>query len=786
MCTAYKERKKIDFNRYPELEAFIMCALIAGIIMIPAMILNHGYFALSNDFSAEEIPFGMLMNRAIKSGETWSWGIDLGGNLLESFGFYNIGSVFYWISLLFPAELYPRVIGWLFILKIAVAGYSSALWMKRYLHKKDAILIGAMLYAFSGAQCINIVFYHFQDVIALFPFMLAALDKMILDKKKGCFALACAVNLLCNPIFFWGTTCFTVLYYIFRFLLPNLREKGQIKNILTCFWEGILGCLISGVIVVPTFLSMMGNKRATAVLPISDWFLMTVKEWLIEVGAFFFPAESMDSYSAIVSNDWGSWGIYLPLFGLAFVLTYIFHEKNWLSSLIKCCFVMAVIPILNSVFIAFSPDRYGRWLFMFSLLLSLATAVVCEKADKYRDSLKYGLIISMGVILTFTIALCCLKRIHYDGIEIFRIHRFVLNIMSAVLGVVVLAAIIKNKRSECTKIYKGATIFFSVCLLGVSVFDYQNGALDNTGINFRIESNQYSKNVSTYLTEIPSLLKRNVLPYRYYFDEGIGYTYYNLSMTNELPSTNSFISTCHSSVFDFYRALGINRGNMSPAGPVGMQELLGARYIVTMKKLSNLKLIKHIKNANNQDFYIYANQAALPMGTLYDSYITKSEFNKVSAELRALVMLHTLVIEDQDVEKVEKQLKHAPEYIELAGEELLKRTIQNKNPNSNFETKKNTLNIRLEADKKEFAFYSIPYDRFWKVKVNGYDAEMYNCNGLIAIPVKKGENIIEFRYEYTPFKVGISLSAVGCVLFALYDRLQKNVKQKESSENNEK
>ena len=779
MCTAYKERKKIDFNRYPELEAFIMCALIAGIIMIPAMILNHGYFALSNDFSAEEIPFGMLMNRAIKSGETWSWGIDLGGNLLESFGFYNIGSVFYWISLLFPAELYPRVIGWLFILKIAVAGYSSALWMKRYLHKKDAILIGAMLYAFSGAQCINIVFYHFQDVIALFPFMLAALDKMILDKKKGCFALACAVNLLCNPIFFWGTTCFTVL-------LPNLREKGQIKNILTCFWEGILGCLISGVIVVPTFLSMMGNKRATAVLPISDWFLMTVKEWLIEVGAFFFPAESMDSYSAIVSNDWGSWGIYLPLFGLAFVLTYIFHEKNWLSSLIKCCFVMAVIPILNSVFIAFSPDRYGRWLFMFSLLLSLATAVVCEKADKYRDSLKYGLIISMGVILTFTIALCCLKRIHYDGIEIFRIHRFVLNIMSAVLGVVVLAAIIKNKRSECTKIYKGATIFFSVCLLGVSVFDYQNGALDNTGINFRIESNQYSKNVSTYLTEIPSLLKRNVLPYRYYFDEGIGYTYYNLSMTNELPSTNSFISTCHSSVFDFYRALGINRGNMSPAGPVGMQELLGARYIVTMKKLSNLKLIKHIKNANNQDFYIYANQAALPMGTLYDSYITKSEFNKVSAELRALVMLHTLVIEDQDVEKVEKQLKHAPEYIELAGEELLKRTIQNKNPNSNFETKKNTLNIRLEADKKEFAFYSIPYDRFWKVKVNGYDAEMYNCNGLIAIPVEKGENIIEFRYEYTPFKVGISLSAVGCVLFALYDRLQKNVKQKESSENNEK
>lgn len=75
-------------------------------------------------------------------------------------------------------------------------------------------------------------------------------------------------------------------------------------------------------------------------------------------------------------------------------------------------------------------------------------------------------------------------------------------------------------------------------------------------------------------------------------------------------------------------------------------------------------------------------------------------------------------------------------------------------------------------------FIAYRIDRFWKVKVNGYDAEMYNCNGLIAIPVEKGENIIEFRYEYTPFKVGISLSAVGCVLFALYDRFAKKCEAK--------
>ena len=97
-------------HRNPEIAAFLLCGSIAAIIIIPILLMNDGYFALSHDFTAEEIPFGMLMNSALKLGELWNWGIDLGGNLIEAFSFYNIGSVFNWISFLFPATMYPRVI----------------------------------------------------------------------------------------------------------------------------------------------------------------------------------------------------------------------------------------------------------------------------------------------------------------------------------------------------------------------------------------------------------------------------------------------------------------------------------------------------------------------------------------------------------------------------------------------------------------------------------------------------------------------------------------------------
>ena len=72
------------------------------------------------------------------------------------------------------------------------------------------------------------------------------------------------------------------------------------------------------------------------------------------------------------------------------------------------------------------------------------------------------------------------------------------------------------------------------------------------------------------MTEIPGELDRDVLPYRYYFDEGIGHTYYNLAMTASLPSINSFISTIHPSVMEFYDAIGIGRGTWTNAGTDGL------------------------------------------------------------------------------------------------------------------------------------------------------------------------------------------------------------------------
>ena len=196
--------------------------------VVPFLIRDHGYFAMSHDFTAQEIAFNIFMNDTIKSGNLlWNWGLDLGSNFLETFSFYNVGSVFLWFTLLFPAKVIPRVMGWMVILKFAVAGACAAAFLERHVKERWLVVMASLLYAFSGFQCSSVVFYHFQDPVALFPLMLLGLECLIEDNKKGRLALACVLNAFCNYIFFVGEVIFLVIYYIAKYLVPDIRERRR-------------------------------------------------------------------------------------------------------------------------------------------------------------------------------------------------------------------------------------------------------------------------------------------------------------------------------------------------------------------------------------------------------------------------------------------------------------------------------------------------------------------------------------------------------------------------------
>ena len=191
------------------LQAFLF-NLAAGVLSFVWTIIEQGgLFSLAGDFNSQQITFAMAANDAVKAGNIiWDWSLDLGSNFIGGQMFYVVGNPSFWISLLFPSRYFMYVVGWIYILKYAVAGLTSYACMRRYVRDQQTAVIGSMLYAFCGFMGEDLLFYHFHDVVALFPLLVLTLDGMMLEKKKGPFIFAVCINALVNYFFFIGEVIF--------------------------------------------------------------------------------------------------------------------------------------------------------------------------------------------------------------------------------------------------------------------------------------------------------------------------------------------------------------------------------------------------------------------------------------------------------------------------------------------------------------------------------------------------------------------------------------------------
>ena len=108
-------------------------------------------FWFYGDFNVQQVPFYKMCHEAVRTGQIfWDWNTDLGANFIGSYSFYLLGSPFFWLTLPFPTDFVPYLMGPLLILKMACASFTAYLFLRRFVKEPDFALIGGILYAFSG------------------------------------------------------------------------------------------------------------------------------------------------------------------------------------------------------------------------------------------------------------------------------------------------------------------------------------------------------------------------------------------------------------------------------------------------------------------------------------------------------------------------------------------------------------------------------------------------------------------------------------------------------------
>ncbi|MDD3428768.1 MAG: YfhO family protein [Oscillospiraceae bacterium] len=761
--------------------SFLLSVLCAAVFIIPGILMGKGTFYMAYDYNYQQVPFNMNCNQAIKDGNIfWADNFDLGTGFIGAYSFYTIGSPFFWLSLVLPSSAYAVALPFLLILKYGVAGLGAFAYIRRYLKNPNWALVGSLLYAFSGYQIANINYNHFHDVTALFPFLLLALDETIENQRRGWLALMVGLCAVTNYFFFIGTVVFVVIYFVVKLISG---QYGLTKRLfLKLAFECVCGVGLAAVLFVPSILFIFANPRSTDnifSLGILKLLFLKPHQYADILHGLLLPAESIMSRGFILAENPTAPELWLPLFGIVPAAAYCWNNrKSWLSRCIGVCAVCMLVPVLNSVFVAFNLEYYTRWFYMPILLLALASAKALEEKEL---SLRSGFV-TAGVLYGLFFV-CYLLWKYYFKVEFLpnRLLAFVL--LAVAIGGLVCTAF--AKKISCKR------YGISAILIGVMGFAAVNGVLNIYYTHKYWQSSSEGLSAQSFFEDSPTIAYPQQEEY-YRTDTML--TWLNTGLTSDKPSINLFGSTVSGSIFDFYHACGYSRtvNSILPQEAYGFRSLLSVKYIVSSKAVTgadgeSYNVAPDMPGISESchvtgGVALYENYNYIPMGFTFDNAISESEFAKTEKEEKHLVLLKALVLPDEQVTKYAKLLPVitqealADTSYEAFEGDVAKRQSQS---GTYFSYDNGKYTSRINLDKDNLVFYSIPYDKGWRATVNGQEADIIKADyGFMAVAAAAGENEIVFTYTPQGLYAGLIISVICGVLLLLYLTFYLNKKEK--------
>ena len=735
-------RKWIKSHQY--LSAFFLSFLLGFFITIPWIITGKGIFTFLADYNTQQIPFNIYMNNAISNNNyLWNWYNDLGASFIASFGLYNLFSPFTMILWLFPAKYVPYLMGPIFMLKYGVAGLTSFMFLKRYVKNYEYALLGSILYAFSGFQLTNILFYHFHDVVAFFPLLLYSLDKLVIENKKGIFLLSVVLNAITNYYFFIGQVVFVLLYYIIRLITKSY--KWSFKNFISIFIESILGIGIAAFLLIPSIFFVLGNPRIDGSWTLHSMLIPTGTNIAEIIRSFVMPNESMNYRAILTEVNFCSVESYLPFIGAILWLSYLIKKpKEWSNIFMFILLLFMFIPILNSSFSMFTTNYYARWFYMAILIMVLNSI----KALDEKISLKPGLIINTMLIVLFLLLVLYTCQ---DIPMIYNKENFMVIVLFTILNIILLCLIFKYNKHKEILLFIGVILYI---LIYGNYFIY------------------YNKKLSLYQEPMTTLKSLNNIVQN--LEENIRYNsndyYYNIGLYSERMFVTSWNSNIEGSSFDFYNSLGIYRGvsTQIPINDKNLQEFLSIKYIILSYLDENLVQI-YGEPIKKDEYYIYINENYKPFGIDYNNYILENDFKEIPNENKSYILNNAVVISEEQLNK----------YKNILTEYQTESKYTSDLEQNEFILTKNGFTADIVSPKEKILVYTIPYSNGWHATVNNKKIEIEQVdNGFMAIKINQGNNKIEFKYYPPGLKIGIIItifSIGGTMVYLIFKKHNKNI-----------
>ena len=788
-------------NRHWAALTFAAALCMALLLFVPFIVYNDGIFFYFGDFNVQEIPFYQLIHGQVRDGTLgWNHLTDLGTDTLASYSFYLMGSPFFWMTIPFENDFVPYLIGPLLILKFACAALTAYLWLQRYFSFKGYAALGGILYAFSGFSLYNVFFFHFHEPMIVFPLLLAALDCFLYDKRRGIFAVAVCGACVVNYYFFVGQALFVIMYFII--LACTKTWKFKFTEFLLLALEVVIGFAGAMFMLLPSVLGLLGNPRLDS-CP-KGWNALVYdrpqRYWLM-ILAFFFPADvpALPTFTPESNCKWASVAGWLPLFGMTGVIAYLqLHKKSWLKKLILLLVLFAAVPALHSMFQLLNVSIfYTRWFYMPVLMFVLATMRSVEnrcadwnRAFVWSAAITAGFVLLIGVMPDFK---------EENGKSVFRLGvpadrvRFWIYAVFALASLLCFLLLYRKFGNTKKRWFVAMTIGTACVAMITSYFSVATGVLESGTTNTIKNSiiNQRDKIEIDDLEEVRSDFYKATD---------------NTAMFWKVQSINCFQSSVSPSIMQFYEKIGITRDVASRPdfSAYGIRPLLSTKYyfdysddnidrakdesFIDADGNTKMPCWKFLKQCNGFD--IYENECYIPMGFVFDNYVTEEEFDRVADNNKPQALLYGMVLTREQMAKYADITGYTEKrYSALYGQEpkLFRSEVDSYSYgepqyreacrelaqdccDSFYYTDDGFCAKYENFGSDKLMFFSIPYSEGFTAEVNGKPVDVEKVDfGLMAVRVPARSNSeIVFHYETPGLKTGLMISAGAGIVLAVY------------------
>lgn len=820
-------------------DAYIAAFFIPVIVMI-VIFAQRGIFPfgsesfLRTDMYHQYAPFFSEFQHKLTTGGSllYSWDIGMGVNFAALYAYY-LASPLNWLLVLCPKSLIIEFMTYSIVLKTGLCGLTFAYYLRRHNRTSDfGICFFGVFYALSGYMAAYSWNIMWLDCILLFPLIMLGLERLVKEKKGMLYCITLGISILSNYYISIMICVFMVMYFI---CLLILEGKRSVKDFFVSLGQFGVYSLIAGALAAAVLLPEIFALQSTAsgkinfpkdyeaYFSIFDMLARHIGNVQTETGldhwpniycgvaVFMFFLLYLACKKIPVKEKAVTCGLLLMFFASFSinVLNFMWHGFHYPNSL-PCrqsfiyIFLMLALCYRAYMYLDVTPERHITLAFWVSVgYILLAQKLVTDQA--YHFSVFYAAILflaiytgliyfyrnpkrskaaaallTLGVVAieaavnTAVTSVSTTSRTAYkaDNADVKKLTEDLISEngfyrIDKVDG--------KTKNDGAWMNFPTVSLFSSLAHADLTTFFKRMGCEGST--------NAYSIRGSTPLVD--SLMSVKYSLFKGYQDlpgrtlagnSGETYLYENpytlplgfmlpdgmeeewqLTMPNPIDVQNDLCDVLDVP-YVFTEAVGEEEGTSFGLTP----EKPGEYYVYIMNK--KVKSVSVSKNGNSRN-YDNINRGYLVELGYCEAGETVTVTNKEDSEsLNARAYL----FEEESLKAIYEKLNRAPFILTEWNDDALSGTIT--------------------AEQAGTVFFSIPYDKGWKILVDGVPMTQKRVfEAFTGVEVSEGTHTVTMTYMPEGLKPGIAVSAAAAgllILIALGGWLlrKRNRKQKEAQE----